>query len=216
MKDFLLKLEHLQREYDKELGRKYNQDAYSHKIREWSRYLAYIFYKAGLRGHHILFTHFACDIAALIFVALGSPLLALTSWLIGHILDNVDGDLARARGESDPKWGEIDVHLHLMANMAFWVIISFQMLEVVTIYMLIVLLATRVICESHRGEKKYSERWGERSRLWYWLVLPTNVNIMYLSYVVFALTGFLDVYVGLYAVYYYSIFLGQSLKKVFL
>ena len=213
MTEFLLKLERLQQEYDEELGRKYNQDAYSHKIREWSRYLTYYFYKAGLKGHHVLFAHFMMDIAALVFVARGIPLLALTLWLIGHVLDNSDGDLARFRGEADSKWGEIDVHLHLIANMAFWVIIGFQALEAITVYALLALLAARVICESHRSEKSYSERWGERSRMWYWLVLPTNVNIMYMSYVVFALAGFLDVYVGLYACYYYSIFLGQSLKK---
>jgi len=213
LKEFLVKLDYLQREYDKELGRKYNRDAYSHKVREWSRYLTYYFHKVGLKGQHVLFAHFVMDVTALVFVALDNPFMALTSWLIGHILDNMDGDLARVRGESDAKWGEIDVHLHLMANMAFWVIISFKMLEPVTIYMLFALLAARVICESHRSEKKYSERWGERSRLWYWIVLPTNVNIMYLSYVPFALAGLLDIYVGLYAVYYYSIALGQLLKK---
>jgi len=210
MNEFFLKLDHLQKKYDKELGRKYNRDAYSHKIREWSRYLTYYFHKVGLKGQHVLFAHFVMDITALIFVALGSPLLALTSWLIGHILDNVDGDLARARGESDAKWGEIDVHLHLIANMVFWVIIGVQTDMGLQVMMI---LAARVICESHRGEKKYSERWGERSRLWYWMALPTNVNIIYMSYVVFALFGAYGFYVALYLFYYYSIFLGQSLKK---
>jgi len=210
VKEFLLKLDYLQRQYDEELGRKYNRDAYSHKIREWSRYLTYYFHKVGLKGHHVLFAHFVMDITALIFVASGSPLLALTSWLIGHILDNVDGDLARVRGESDAKWGEIDVHLHLIANMIFWLIIGVQANMGLQVMMI---LAARVVCESHRGEKKYSERWGERSRLWYWLVLPTNVNIMYLSYVVFALANVIDIYIVTYMLYYYSIALGQSLKK---
>ena len=210
MKEFLKNLERLQREYDKELGRKYNRDAYSHKIREWSRYLTYYFYKSGLRGQHVLFAHFMMDITALVFVAWGEPLYALGFWLTGHVLDNSDGDLARFRGEANPKWGEIDVHLHLCANMIFWVIIGIQADMGLQVMMI---LGARVICEAHRSEKKYSERWGERSKLWYWLVLPTNVNIMYLSYVGFALLGAYDVYVFSYMIYYYSIALGQTLNK---
>jgi len=210
MKEFILKLEHLQQDYDSSLGRKYNRDAYSHKIREWSRYLTYSFYKVGLKGQHVLFAHFWCDLAALVSVFVQRPLFALGFWLTGHVLDNCDGDLARIRDEADAKWGEIDVHLHLIASMVFWVILGIQGDVMVQITML---LAARVVCESHRGEKKYSERWGEKSKLWYWLVLPTNVNIIYMSYVVFALIGELWIYVFLYTVYYYSIALGQSLKK---
>ena len=211
MKEFLETLELRQQAYDGKLGRKYNRDAYSHKVRKWSRYLTYLFYRVGLRGPHILFAHFQMDMCALYWVFWGQPLRALAYWFVGHVLDNCDGDLARARGESDPKWGEMDVHLHLVANMVFWVIIGIQVDMGSHVMML---LAARVVCESHRSEKKYSERWGERSRLWYWLVLPTNVNIMYMSYAVFALLGGLPTYIALYQMYYVAIAIGQSVKKV--
>lgn len=50
MKEFFILLAALQKSYDLDLGRKYNQDAYFHKIREWSRYLTYVFFKLGLKG----------------------------------------------------------------------------------------------------------------------------------------------------------------------
>jgi len=212
--DFVTKLQSMEDDYNEEIDRKFNVNTCTKYPRMVSRYLTYFLYKLGfIKGPHVLLAHSASDLISLYFVYIGEPLYVLGFLLLSHLFDNCDGDLARIRDEADPKWGEIDVHLHLITNMAFWVIIGFHMLEPITIYMLFALLGARVVCESHRSEKEYSKRWGERSRFWYWLVLPTNVNIMYLSYVPFALAGLLDIYVGLYAVYYYSIALGQSLKK---
>ena len=208
--EFKNKCEKRASEYDMSIGRTHNRDAIGHWVRLASHYVAFPIYKAGIKGQTVLFVHFGCDLVALICVLAGKPLIALFFWATGHFLDNIDGTIARIRGESDPKWGEIDIHLHLIANMIFWVILGVQADMGLQVMML---LAARVVCESHRNEKQYSERWGEKSRLWYWLALPTNVNIVYIGYVTFALLGAHEVYVVLYMTYYYSIALGQSLNK---
>ena len=147
IQEFIKKLEILQQQYDKEIGRKYNRDSFFHGIRTASRYLTYIFYKLGLRGHHVLVLHFLFDIIALYCVALDKPLYALVFWFSAHVMDNCDGDLARIRNEADLKWGKVDIHLHLLANMLFWFLMAFKTSpETIS-----VILASRVVCEFHRN-----------------------------------------------------------------
>jgi phosphatidylglycerophosphate synthase len=196
-------------EYDQKIDRIQNRDAFGCWIREGSYYLTWMFYQAGLKGYHVLFLHFAFDLIALLFVYLGHPLVAAGFWFGGHVLDNCDGVLARARNEQDMKWGEIDVRLHLIANMIFWCIIGFQ-LEVTGIVM--ILLASRVVTEYFRQQKSNKNRYGERSRIWKIIVWPTNVNLIYAFYVVFFLAGLLDFYVWGYASYLFLAALGQSVR----
>lgn len=197
-------------EYDTQIGRGHNRDAIGHWVRLASYYVAFPIYKVGIKGQTVLFIHFGWDLAALSCVFVERLLLALFCWMIGHFLDNIDGTIARVRGEANPKWGEIDVHLHLIANMIFWLIL---MIQTEMYFVVWALLVFRMMCEFQRRKKKYSERWGERSRLWYWIVLPTNVNMIYFSYVVFALLGWIQVYIILYMVYYGGAVSGQLLQK---
>jgi len=209
-KDFVGRLQGMEDDYNKDIDRKFNVNTCTKYPRKISRYLTFILYKLDfIKGHHVLAAHFVSDLAALYYVYLQDPFGVLGFLLLSHLFDNCDGDLARIRGESDPKWGEIDVHLHLITNMVFWVILGFLFP-----FLVLILFAARVVCEAHRGEKKYSDRYGERSKLWYWLVLPTNVNMMYLSYIAFAIFGMVESYVVLYMVYHCIIAVGQSVKKI--
>ncbi len=153
--------------------------------------------------------HFTCDLGALTFVYFGYPLFALYLWLLGHILDNCDGDLARIRDEADPKWGELDVHLHLLMNLGFWVVLLFIYEYAILIG---VILAARVLSEFHRSKTKI--RYGERSRLWKWIAYPTNINAMYVFYGISAATGMFEVFLFFYLAYIPGIALGQSLKTI--
>jgi len=218
IKEFLFNLDILQRDHDKEIGRIQNRDAFSHKIRIWSRYLTYVFYKIGLHGPHILLLHFICDSIALYFVWSSEPILACVMWFTGHILDNSDGDLARALDEADPKWGLIDTYLHLLGNMVFWLILSVQVPEMVKFFL--VLFASRVANEWLRQQKEYGDRYGERNLVWRLVVLPTDVNIMYLLYVICALLNALNFYIMAYALYLIasaliqgSIWLHETVRK---
>lgn len=196
--------------YDTCIGRQYNQDSFGRWVREGSYYLTYIFYRLGFKGHYVMFLHFGFDAVALYFVATGEPLFALAMWLIAHVADNCDGSLARYRGEADERWGQIDVMLHTWGQVVFWCILAAR----TDIRMIVVLLATRVVTEWHRGGFKTGERYGERSRLWKWAAQPTNVNIMYAAYAVFAVTGFEWYYVFLYMWYFVLIAVGQSAAKI--
>jgi hypothetical protein len=143
----------------------------------------------------------------MVFVWKHKSLIALSLWLFAHFLDNIDGQLARMRNEASVKWGKLDIHLHLIVNVLFWVIMHAP-----------VVLAGRVICEVHRnrqGQDVDSKgRWGEQSKLWYWLAKPTDINMMYLVWVPFALAGKLEYYVILYSSYYVVIALGQSVRWI--
>lgn len=204
-KQFEENCQSLQSFYDESIGRTHNRDSFFHGVRDVSRYLTFVFYKMNLRGQHILFAHFSCDAIALWCVIYSEPWQALLFWLLGHVLDNCDGDLARIRGETDPKWGEIDIHLHLIMNMLFWIVIGDTQI-------VMVILASRVVMEALRQGLRYSDRYGERSRLWKLAVLPTNVNMMYLSYVLFYYSGLVEVYLLLYAIYFIGASIGQSVK----
>ena len=128
-KDFVEKLQGMEDIYNERIGRRLNPRTFHIKhLRKISRYLTYFLYKLKfVKGHHILFVHFILDIVALFFVFLTMPLWAFIFWFIAHIFDHCDGDLARIRNEADMKWGDIDGHLHLGANIIFWVILGFQL-----------------------------------------------------------------------------------------
>ncbi len=208
-KTFVTLLESKQQKEDEATGRVYNQDTFGHWVRELSRRLTYLFFLAGLHGPHVLFAHFIVDLVALYFVYLGSPLIALALWLLAHILDNCDGDLARARDEARPEWGHLDVLLHAWGNMIFWPILGFL---TGSWYIVTLILALRVIMEHHRGQfKMVGDRYGERSQLWKWVAHPTNINIMYTAYVPFALAGQLEWYLYGYLGYYLLAALGQGI-----
>ena len=205
-------LEHLQQEEDRLTGRVYNMDNFGHWLRVLSRRLTYVFYRAGLHGPHVLFAHFVFDLAALYFVYIQMPLAALVPWLVAHVLDNCDGDLARARGEAKPGWGQIDNLMHTWGNMIFW-----SVLGIVTgaWHLVATILAIRVVMEHHRSSyRTVGERYGERSRLWSWIVFPTDVTIMYLLYVPFALAGHLGWYLLGYLAYYLVAALGQGAAMI--
>lgn len=193
--------------YDQSIGREYNQDAIGKWVRNLSYYLVFICYRLGLKGQHILLTHALCDLVALYFVYANKPIMALIFWLVAHVWDNVDGALARIRNEAHPKWGELDVHLHLVANMWFWIILALQTWNMG----IVIILGMRVINEWHR-DKIGMERYGEKSRMWKWLAYPTNVNAIYLSYVPFAYFNRLDIYIVIYLLYFSGIAIGQSLN----
>ena len=214
-KAFTAELEGLQVAEDKRTGRKYNMDNFGHWLRVASRRLTYVFYLAGLKGPHILLLHFITELIALVYVFLGSPFVAVVFWLISYILDNCDGDLARARGEAKPGWGEIDVLGHLWVNMIYWPLLGY----ITGAWPLVAsILSVRVIMEAHRGKyKKVGDRYGERSKLWRWIVFPTDITIMYLAYVPFALYGCIEYYLYGYFFYYLLAAAGQSavlLRKV--
>lgn len=204
-RDFKIRCEQLTSEFDETIGREYGRDAIGHWVRQMSIPVVYLCYISKIKAQWVLFAHFVSDGIALVFVYKNKPLIALSFWLFAHFLDNIDGQLARMRDETDMKWGKLDIHLHLIANMLFWVIINAP-----------IVLAGRVICEVHRnrlGEDVDSKpRWGEQSKLWYWLSKPTDINMMYLGWMSFALMGKIEYYVMLYSVYYVIIALGQSVK----
>lgn len=185
-------------EYDVSINRTHNRDAIGRWVRELSYRLSYVLVKLDLRGQDVLMLHFGLDLAALSFVMLSEPLMALACWFFAHLLDNCDGVVARYRNEQDLKWGELDITLHLIANMAFWLIIG---LQVGAQYMIAVLLAARVVQEYFRNKKTNKDRYGERSRMWKLIVWPTNVNAIYAMYVGVALLNWLDYYVLAYASY---------------
>lgn len=205
---FQHQLDHMQRYQDEMTGRVHNMDNFGHWVRVLSRRLTYVFYRIGLKGPNILFSHFIVDLIALFLVWRGAPLGAMAAWLISYVLDNCDGDLARARGEANSGWGRVDSLLHTWGNAIYWPLLgaltgAWPVVAVV--------LALRVVMEHHRGQyQKTGDRYGERSRLWSWIVLPTDVTIMYLIYVPFALAGRLEWYLYGYLVYYLIAALGQG------
>ncbi len=78
-----------------------------------------------------------------------------------------------------------------------------------------VVLSLRVIMEYHRGQyRSVGDRYGERSRVWRIIVSPTDVTIMYLAYVPFALTGYLGWYIYGYLFYYLVAALGQGIVLI--
>ena len=138
-----------------------------------------------------------------------SAFVALILWLLAHVLDNCDGDLARALDEARPEWGQLDILLHAWGNMIFWPILGFLTgsWQIVTL-----ILALRVIMEHHRGRfQMVGNRFGEKSQLWMWVAHPTNINIMYTAYVPFALAGQLEWYLYGYLGYYFMAALGQGI-----
>ncbi len=150
-------------------------DNFGHWLRVASRRLTFVFYLVGLKGPHILHAHFGVELVALAFVVRGEPLIAMVLWLTSYVLDNCDGDLARARGEASTGWGEVDNLGHIWANMMFWPIIG---LITGAWPAVAVLLALRVIMEHHRGKyKTVGDRYGERSPIWRWIVFPTDITI---------------------------------------
>ena len=207
--DFVLNLQYMEDKYNIKMDRKFNVNTCTKYPRKISRYLTYVLYKLGfIKGHHVLFAHSVSDVVALYFVYTQEPLTALGFWLLSHLFDNCDGDLARIRGEVDFKWGDIDVHLHLIMNMAFWVILSVTVSSV----LIVPILASRVVLEFHRQQKGYGDRYGEKSQVWKIIVWPTNVNMMYLIYVIFACFSLIEVYLLLYAIYFIGASIGQSVK----
>ena len=201
-------LERLQRAEDARTGRVHNMDNFGHWLRVLSRRLTYVFYRLGVRGPDILFAHIGVEMIALYAVLQGRPLTAMALWLTAYILDNCDGDLARARDEAQPGWGKVDVLGHLWSNMIYWPLLGFLS---GAWHLVAVTMALRVIMEYHRGQYQTTgNRYGERSRLWSWVVLPTDITIMYLAYVPFALTGRLEWYICGYLVYYALAALGQG------
>jgi len=207
--DFVFNLQYMEDEYNIKMNRKYNVNTCTKHPRKISRYLTYVLYKLGfIKGHHVLFAHSVSDVVALYFVYTQEPLTALGFWLLSHLFDNCDGDLARIRGESDPKWGDIDVHLHLIMNMAFWTILSVTVSPV----LVVPILASRVVLEFHRQQKRYGDRYGEKSQAWKIIVWPTNVNMMYLIFVVFACLNLVEFYLLMYAIYFIGAAIGQSVK----
>jgi len=209
---FKHQLDQLQRNEDARTGRVYNMDNFGHWVRVLSRRLTYVFYRAGLSGPHILLAHLLVELLALYFVIQGEPLIAMALWLAIYVLDNCDGDLARARGEAKPGWGDIDNLGHTWANMIFWPIVGFLTGAWPAIA---ALLALRVVMEHHRGKfRTVGDRYGERSRLWRWIVFPTDVTIMYLVYVPFALGGRLEWYIAGYLFYYLTAAFGQGIVLI--
>lgn len=216
--EFANRLETLQQAEDAKNGRVYNMDKFGHWVRILSRRLTYIFYRIGLHGPHILMSHFIVDVIALVYVFQGMPLSALVAWLISYVLDNCDGDLARARDEADPIWGVIDNVFHTYLNMIFWLVLAF-----ITDQWILAswLLAFRVIMEHYRrGFAKPGDRYGERSKIMKWIALPTDINIMYIVYVPFAYFGMiplahfgyiegLELYMTGYLIYYALASTGQ-------
>lgn len=175
-------------------------------MRNGSYYLTYVFYKTGWKAPQVLLLHFAFDLCALVMVALYEPLYALLYWLLAHVADNCDGALARARDETDMKYLAIDVHLHLWANMIFWVIVYAHTGSALAV----ALLAARVVMESFRSQTTNETRYGQKSRMWAIITKPTDMNVMYLLYVPFALAHQLEWYVAGYAIYYALAAVGQS------
>jgi len=206
-KVFVENLQEMEDEYNEKMNRVQNVNTLTPYPRKWSRYLTYVLYRMNfVKGHHVLFIHFMSDVTVLWFVYTGKPLVVLLFLFISHILDNCDGDLARARNEADMKWGEVDNYLHLLSNMAFWIILATQTNPTI----IVVLLSSRVINEMFRQKKEYKDRLGERNKIWQLVVWPTNVNIMYLLYVSAALIGGLFEFVYFYASYLTAGMLWQS------
>jgi len=211
-KIFVEDLEYFQQLEDKRTGRVYNMDNFGHWLRVASRRLTYVFYRVGLHGPHILLAHFVAELIAVYFVFTERPLIAISLWLFSYVLDNCDGDLARARGEAKPGWGVIDVLGHLWANMLYWPVLGYLTGAWPVVC---AILCLRVIMEMHRGQHKTTgDRYGERSRLWRWVVLPTDITIMYMLYVPFALIGHIEIYLYCYLAYFGLASVGQSMVMI--
>ena len=205
-------LELMQRAEDKRTGRDLNMDNFGHWLRVLSRRLTWVFFMLGLHGPQILFAHFITELIAIYCVFVGRPFIAVAFWLTSYILDNCDGDLARARGEAQPGWGVIDVLGHLWANMIYWPVLGYL---TGAWPIVVAILCFRVVMEMHRGQhKKTGDRYGERSPLWRWIVFPTDITIMYLLYVPFALIGHIEIYLYCYLAYYALAAVGQSLVLI--
>jgi len=103
---FVVKLQLMEDDYNEEIDRKFNVNTCTKYPRKVSRYLTFILYNFGfVKGHHVLAAHFISDLVALYYVYLQEPFGVLGFLLLSHLFDNCDGDLARIRGEADPKWG---------------------------------------------------------------------------------------------------------------
>lgn len=210
--NFVDRLQEMEDDYNRQINRRFNVNTCTKYPRKISRYLTFILFKLNIKAPWVLAAHSISDLVALWFVALGNPLIALGFWLLSHILDNCDGDLARARNELDMKWGEMDVFLHLWANILFWIILA---LRTDLLFSAMILLGARVVQEYFRQKQTNETRYGERSKIWKFITWPTNVNMIYLSYVIFALWGLVDLYLALYATYFLLAAVGQSTVYVF-
>lgn len=199
-------------EADKASGRRFNKDSFSSYFRELAYFLFWLIEPSGIRGHHLLFLHFGCDLLALCCIAYKNVLGALTCFFVAHILDGMDGVAARYRNEANPVWGEIDVMFHALTFSVFVVLISYQ---TESYFWGTLLLAGKWIGQWHRDRfKSQGERWGEQSKLWKWLAYPANVNMIYLAYIVCFVVGMPAEFVKFYAVYFCAIALGQSVHLV--
>ena len=199
---------------DVRTGRKYNRDSFSHWIREAAYLVLYFLLPLGFRGHHFLFIHFGIDLMALYFVWKEMPIAMFVCMMTAHWIDNMDGVAARYRNESHDDWGRLDILLHLLALMIFWIIVGCLTKMWVWI---VALLSFQVVNMWHRaqlevkGEKFVVQRWGEKSYFWKLSVLPTNVAWIYTFYMIFALMNQLDLFIMGYTFYLGLAAMGQSI-----
>ena len=211
--DFTQRLEALQQAYDLSVGRKHSQDSFGHWVRKLSRYLTYVFYRVGLKGPHILAGHILTDWLAVAALATHHVLTFAVLMVISHVLDNCDGDLARARNEADPKWEKFDHLGHTIANNAFWVVVALAYGQGEYTVLVVILLAARAILSFFRwvaGRREY----GHKSGVWAFLAWPTNINAQHIGFALAVLFAMTYEYVLFFTWYYLFAALGRSLVAV--
>lgn len=202
------RLDQLRADFNQKHGRihKLSQDSMGRSWRDFSRHFTWIFYKLGISANAVTLSHFVFDSAAVVMIALQEPLLAVLCWAIGHLLDSSDGDLARVTRGPNMLAGQADTLFHLSATVAFFIVAGW-------LYQnhLIFLLAGYLIMIWHRSKVQTKDRWGERSKLWFWIVRPTEVTTVYLAYVFAFYLNVVEYYILFYSIYFVLAATGQSL-----
>ena len=209
LKDYIDECERLQLEHDKAIGRKYSTDSFSHTVREYSRYFSYILYRMNIRGHHVLILHFIYDLMACAAVYYQAPWHAASFWLFAHFLDNMDGDLARIRGEARPEWHAVDVALHTAANALFWVCYASSYGNVIAVCTVLGAETVQIYMRS-----LIENRHGEKSVWWHLLALPTNINVQNISYCTLAMAGLGYEFATVFAIYVCMVAVGQLVGQI--
>jgi len=213
LRDFLASCEKMQQDHDSSVGRNYNQDSFGHWVRKASRYLTYIFFRLGVRGEHLLFAHGVMDWLAIGAFATHHVWTALALMAAAHVLDNCDGDLARARGEASPEWQEVDHLFHTITNNLFWVMVALCYGQGQYLVPAIIILPARNIMGYFRWRAGKRE-FGERGKLWSILTYPTNINVQHIGFALAVLSATTPYFIGFFAVYYLIASVGRSVLFV--
>jgi phosphatidylglycerophosphate synthase len=200
----------MQKAHDLKEGRKYNRSAFGNIPRLISRPLTVLFVMLGIRARYITLLHSALEMAFPVCVFLGKPVLGISLWFTGFILDHCDGDVARVMKDTGDLWDDVDQIAHAWLITALWLAAGFvhDLLPLSA-----VILGLWILTKEFRFRLKREQTYSEKTWVWRLVTRPVNVNFLVVGYFIIS-PFFAREFFIFYIVYLLGITGGQYIKLV--